>query len=266
MNIKKCLIIAIISLSTLGAMQMECDTPPQSNIKNDVFSVFNAHTWSWANHPSEGDLTAFNAQKYWKKLPFDIQRSIATHILKDDKYSLYPFVLKSDDQVATDLWLPCSDTSSDISYKEIGFVTKILKTHTNKINSLALHPTGEYLLSASDDKTARIWNMKTAQCIAVLPVDLRCRVRSAQWNQNGTRIRTIDFTGKERQWDFTSEIQGDYNNFSLEQALFIVLFRSANKPVDFKTIDRRVSHEYIEKVFNSFPEIAKNKMKSEGIK
>lgn len=262
MYIKKYVWLAAISLIKLEAMDIE-EAP--TIIQTDVFSVFNAHTWTWFNHPNEGDLTVLNTQKYWKKLPYDIQQGIAKHILEDDKYALYPFVLKANDEITTDIWLPCNESSFNISYKEIGFVTKIFKTHTNKTNSLALHPSGEYLLSASDDKTARIWNVKTAQCIAILPVDLRCRIKLAQWNKSGTRIRTIDFTGREKQWDFTSEMQRDYN-FNLEQALFLVLFRSANKPVNFKHLDRRLSNTYTEKIFNSFPELVKNKMKSEGIK
>ena len=36
--------------------------------------------------------------------------------------------------------------------------------HDNWIRALVFHPTGKYLLSASDDKTIRIWDLKTGRC------------------------------------------------------------------------------------------------------
>lgn len=36
--------------------------------------------------------------------------------------------------------------------------------HDNWIRALVFHPTGKFLLSASDDKTIRIWDLKTGRC------------------------------------------------------------------------------------------------------
>lgn len=37
--------------------------------------------------------------------------------------------------------------------------------HDNWIRALVFHPSGKYLLSASDDKTIRVWELSTARCI-----------------------------------------------------------------------------------------------------
>ena len=37
--------------------------------------------------------------------------------------------------------------------------------HDNWVRSLAFHPCGKYLLSAADDKSVRIWELKTGRCV-----------------------------------------------------------------------------------------------------
>lgn len=37
--------------------------------------------------------------------------------------------------------------------------------HDNWIRAIIFHPTGKYLLSASDDKTIRIWDLATGRCL-----------------------------------------------------------------------------------------------------
>lgn len=37
--------------------------------------------------------------------------------------------------------------------------------HDNWVRALAFHPSGKYLLSASDDKTIRVWELSTGRCI-----------------------------------------------------------------------------------------------------
>lgn len=40
--------------------------------------------------------------------------------------------------------------------------------HDNWVRSLVFHPSGKYLLSVSDDKTLRIWELKTKRCLKTL--------------------------------------------------------------------------------------------------
>jgi len=37
--------------------------------------------------------------------------------------------------------------------------------HDNWIRALVFHPTGKYLLSASDDKTIRVWDLANGRCV-----------------------------------------------------------------------------------------------------
>lgn len=40
--------------------------------------------------------------------------------------------------------------------------------HDNWVRALVFHPSGKYLLSASDDKTIRVWELSTARCIKTI--------------------------------------------------------------------------------------------------
>jgi platelet-activating factor acetylhydrolase IB subunit alpha len=37
--------------------------------------------------------------------------------------------------------------------------------HDNWVRALAFHPCGKYLLSAADDRSVRIWDLKTGRCV-----------------------------------------------------------------------------------------------------
>ena len=37
--------------------------------------------------------------------------------------------------------------------------------HNDWIRALVFHPSGKFLLSASDDKTIRVWELSTARCL-----------------------------------------------------------------------------------------------------
>lgn len=45
------------------------------------------------------------------------------------------------------------------------YSTALEKTgHDNWVRALVFHPTGKFLLSAADDKTIRVWDLKTGRC------------------------------------------------------------------------------------------------------
>ncbi|KAF8547697.1 hypothetical protein OG21DRAFT_1382116, partial [Imleria badia] len=41
-----------------------------------------------------------------------------------------------------------------------------LQGHTNSVNSAAYSPNGRHIVSGSSDKTIRVWNATTGQCVA----------------------------------------------------------------------------------------------------
>jgi platelet-activating factor acetylhydrolase IB subunit alpha len=40
--------------------------------------------------------------------------------------------------------------------------------HDNWIRALVFHPSGKYLLSASDDKTIKVWELNTGRCVKTI--------------------------------------------------------------------------------------------------
>ena len=52
--------------------------------------------------------------------------------------------------------------------------------HTDKIRSIAPHPSGQWLLSGGDDGTIRLWEVTTGRCQRVWAVGEG--VRSVAWN------------------------------------------------------------------------------------
>ncbi|RKP24382.1 WD40-repeat-containing domain protein, partial [Syncephalis pseudoplumigaleata] len=47
----------------------------------------------------------------------------------------------------------------------------VYRGHTSRIRSFALDPTGQWMASGSDDKTARLWEVATGRCLAVWQLD-----------------------------------------------------------------------------------------------
>ena len=79
-----------------------------------------------------------------------------------------------------------------------GIVT--LRGHESTLGSAAFSPDGSRIVTASDDKTARIWDSATGQQIAVLRGHTG-RVRSAAFSPDGSRIVTASSDSTARVWD-----------------------------------------------------------------
>jgi WD40 repeat protein/serine/threonine protein kinase len=72
--------------------------------------------------------------------------------------------------------------------------------HTNVIYHLDFSPDGSRLLSASEDGTARLWDVRTGEVVLVLEGHER-KVHRAFFSADGTRIVTASADGTVRQWD-----------------------------------------------------------------
>lgn len=44
----------------------------------------------------------------------------------------------------------------------------VLVGHDNWVRGLTFHPSGKFLLSVSDDKTLRVWDLTNKRCLKVL--------------------------------------------------------------------------------------------------
>ncbi|TPX50523.1 hypothetical protein SeLEV6574_g00839 [Synchytrium endobioticum] len=56
--------------------------------------------------------------------------------------------------------------------------------HTGRVRSISPDPTGQFIVSGSDDKTVRIWDVTTGRCLQTWTLD--SLVTSVSWNPNST--------------------------------------------------------------------------------
>lgn len=50
----------------------------------------------------------------------------------------------------------------------VGVCLFTLNGHDNWVRGLSFHPGGKYLISASDDKTIRVWDLRNKRCMKTL--------------------------------------------------------------------------------------------------
>jgi len=77
---------------------------------------------------------------------------------------------------------------------------KILRDHRDRVWSAAFSPDGARVVTASDDKTARIWDVATGKAIAVLSGHSQV-VTSAAFSPDGERVVTASEDNTARLWD-----------------------------------------------------------------
>lgn len=65
--------------------------------------------------------------------------------------------------------------------------------HDNWIRALAFHPSGKYLLSASDDKTVRVWELSTGRCMKTVDAHNHF-VTTLAWGRQSTSGAPVNGT------------------------------------------------------------------------
>ena len=79
------------------------------------------------------------------------------------------------------------------------YVVHVLKGHTGFVTDAAFNPKGDYLVTISNDSTARIWDIRTGETVAILHHD--GRVNSAVFSPQGKYIATAAGDGSAHVWD-----------------------------------------------------------------
>src|ERR1700761_3139051 len=80
---------------------------------------------------------------------------------------------------------------------------RVLTGHTGAVNSVAFSPDGARLSTASEDKTARVWNAGTGELLHTL-TGHEDAVFAAPFSLDGSRIATVSADLTPRLWDARS--------------------------------------------------------------
>ena len=72
--------------------------------------------------------------------------------------------------------------------------------HRGPVRSVAFSPDGRFILTASDDRTARVWDVKTGREVSVLRGH-RKGLLSAAFSPDGSHMVTSGDDGTARVWD-----------------------------------------------------------------
>lgn len=67
--------------------------------------------------------------------------------------------------------------------------------HNDWVRNVVFHPNGKFLLSASDDKTIRVWELSTGRCVKVVEAHTHF-VSSIAW---GPAVKTGDAKDGEKE-------------------------------------------------------------------
>ena len=87
---------------------------------------------------------------------------------------------------------------------------RLLIGHTRSVFDMCTHPRElNLLLSGSTDMCARIWDVSTGACLAVLGgmQGHRSGLLSVSWRFDGTRVATGSFDRSVRVWDIPQDLQ-----------------------------------------------------------
>src|SRR5712672_2364480 len=77
---------------------------------------------------------------------------------------------------------------------------RVLTGHTGAVNSVAFSPDGAWLSTASEDKTARVWNAATGELLHTLSGH-EDAVFAAPFSPDGSKIATVSADLTPRLWD-----------------------------------------------------------------
>lgn len=83
---------------------------------------------------------------------------------------------------------------------ESSFIRTILRGHADRLSAVTWSPDGQYVLTGSYDRTARIWDMATGQTVRTF-IGHADAVTSVAWSPDGQKILTGSWDNTARIWN-----------------------------------------------------------------
>lgn len=95
----------------------------------------------------------------------------------------------------------------------------VLRGHQAEIGRTAWSPDGERLASASRDRTLRIWNPETAQCVTVIPT--RWAMGSVTWSHDGALLACAAAGNVPQIWIYDAQTGAEVRSFKLDDVSWV---------------------------------------------
>ncbi|NJN31929.1 MAG: hypothetical protein HC824_17025 [Synechococcales cyanobacterium RM1_1_8] len=112
-----------------------------------------------------------------------------------------PWIVSGGDSHQLHIW----ETQADVSGLEQRPPVATLSGHQGRIWQLAYHPESKILASASDDKTVRLWNIATQDCLQIL-TGHSYWVRTVAFSPSGLTLASAGDDETIRLWDVRSGV------------------------------------------------------------
>ena len=82
------------------------------------------------------------------------------------------------------VWKQAADKTVKLWDTETGEILKTLEGHTEGISDIAWSPDGEFLASASDDKTIRLWSLEMVSLSNLFTIPFPLTLLMRRWRQS----------------------------------------------------------------------------------
>lgn len=177
--------------------------------KDQMASIFLNNSEHLAVGYWSGDILIFNINEQRSDAPIKLVKFFPTTSMNNVITSLAVdknnnFIVSGNRQNEAEVW-SIGDLVESISLDSVvaeadrAAPGKILKGHTNEINSVAISKDGKYILTGSNDNTAILWNTEDGEKASILKGSAN-HVVYVNFSSNGTELITGDKDGQIFLW------------------------------------------------------------------